>query len=127
LAMTYYESVVSGWAEFPEDELKQAINLAQQALTLDPATTGAYQLLAFIDVFRGDYDRALAQIDRALALNPSDAETYRVRSYILLWSGDATEGARWSEAALRLDPTNQRAAMTLGIAKYFLGDYPAAL
>ena len=127
LGLTHYEAVVSGWTEFPDDELKAAATFAQQALTLDPATSSAYQLLAFIDVFRGDYERASAQIDRALALNPSDAETYRVRSYVLLWSGDATEGARWSEAALRLDPTNQRAAMTLGIAKYFLGDYPAAL
>lgn len=127
LGLTHYEAVVSGWAEFPDDELKQAASLAQQALTLDPATTNAYQLSAFIDVFRGDYERALAQIDRALALNPSDAETYRVRGYILLWSGNPAEAGRWSEAALRLDPTNERAAMTLGIAKYFLGEYPAAI
>jgi len=127
LGLTHYESVVSGWTEFPEDELKQAASLAQKALALDPATMSAYQLLAHLDVFRGDYDRALAQIDRALALNPSDAETYRVRGYILLWSGNAAEAARWSEATLRLDATNERAAMNLGMAKYFLRQYGEAV
>ena len=127
LGLTHYESVVSGWAEFPEDELKEAGNLARQALALDSTTPMAYQLLAFIDVFRGDYERALAQIDRALTFNPSDAETYRVRAYTLLWSGNPEEAVRWSEAGLRLDPTNQRAAMVLGIARYFLGDYAAAV
>lgn len=127
LGLTHYEAVVSGWTEFPEDDLKQAASLAQKALTLDPATANAYQLSAYIDVFRHDYDRALTQIDRALALNPSDAENYRVRGYILVWSGNPAEAVRWGEAALRLDPTNERAALTLGIAQYFLGHYGDAL
>jgi adenylate cyclase len=127
LGWTHYEAAVSGWAEFPDDEVKRAESLAQKALALDPATIRAFQLLGNIDVFRRDYDRALMQIDRALALNPSDAENFRVRGYILVWSGKPAEAVAWLEGALRFDSVNSRAAMNLVIARYFLGQYEGAV
>jgi adenylate cyclase len=127
LGWTHYEAVVSGWTEFTQDDLSQSETLAQKALALDPATTNAYRLLAEIAVFHGDYDRALQDIDRAVALNPSDAENFQVRGYILLWSGKASEAVPWLEGALRLDGADNVAALQLGIAKYFLGQYPDAV
>jgi adenylate cyclase len=122
----HYEAAVSGWTEFPEDEVRQAEMLAKKALALDPATTDAFQLLSAIGVFRGDYDGALAQIDRALALNPSASENFQERGYILLWSGKPAEAVPWLAATLRLDGSSSRAAFVLGAAKYFLSDYGEA-
>jgi adenylate cyclase len=127
LGWTHYEAAVSGWTEFRDDEVKRAEDLAQKALALDPATTRAFQLLANVDVFRRDYDRASAQIDRALALNPSEAENFRVRGYILAWSGRPVEAVPWLDATLRLDGANSRAALNLAVARYFLGQYDAAI
>jgi TolB-like protein/Tfp pilus assembly protein PilF len=127
LGWTHYEAAVSGWTEFPEDEIKQAEALAQKALTLDPATTNAYRLLSIVSVFRGDYDRALAQVDRALALNPSASENFQERGYLLLWSGKPAEAVPWLEATLRLDGSSSRAAFLLGAAKYLLGQYAEAV
>jgi adenylate cyclase len=127
LGWTHYESAVSGWTEFYEDEIKQAESLAQKALTLDPATTRALQLLANIHLFRRDYTRALADIDRALAINPSDAASFQWRGTILQWSGNATEAVTWLDGALRFDSTNATASMNLGFAKYFLGRYQESI
>ena len=127
LGWTHYEEAAAGWTEFPADEIKRAEALAQKALALDPATTRAYRLLANVDNFRRDYDRALAQIDRALAINPSEAENFQDRGYILLWSGKSAEAMPWIEATLRLDGRNIRAENNLGIAKYFLGQYADAV
>jgi tetratricopeptide (TPR) repeat protein len=127
LGWSHVEAAVSGWAEFPEDEVKRAEGLAQKALALDPSTTRAFQLLASIGVYQRDYDRALTQIDRALALNPSEAENFRVRGFILARSGKPAEAVPWLEGTLRLDAANSRAAMNLAIAKYFLGQYEAAV
>jgi adenylate cyclase len=55
LGWAHWEAAVSGWTEFPDDEIKRAEGLAQKALALDAATTRAFQLLASIDVFRRDY------------------------------------------------------------------------
>jgi class 3 adenylate cyclase/TolB-like protein len=127
LGWAHFEAAVSGWTEFPDDEIKRAEGLAQQALALDQSTTNAYRLLANIDVFRRAYDRALAQIDRALALNPSEAENFQERGYILLWSGMPAEAVPWLQATLRIDGGNSRAAKDLGVAKYFLGEYAEAV
>src|SRR6185437_11089579 len=64
LGWTYYEAVVSGWAEFKDDEINEAEAFGNKALALDPASNGAFQLLANINVFRRDYDGARARIDR---------------------------------------------------------------
>jgi adenylate cyclase len=127
LGWTHYEAAVSGWTEFPEDEIKQAETLAQKALTLDPATTNAYRLLSIVSVFRRDYDRALAQVDRALVLNPSASENFQERGYVLVWSGKPAEAVTWLEATLRLDGSSARALHLLGLAKYFLGQYAEAV
>jgi adenylate cyclase len=127
LGWTHYEAAVSGWSEFPADEIKQAETLAQKALSLDPATTNAYRLLSIVSVFRRDYDRALAQVDQALALNPSASENFQERGYVLAWSGKPAEAVTWLEATLRLDGSSARALHLLGLAKYFLGQYAEAV
>lgn len=53
--------------------------LAQKALALDPTTTSAYRLLAFINMYNRRYDLALGQIGHALEINPSDVDGYHTR------------------------------------------------
>jgi adenylate cyclase len=117
------ESVASGWPEFVADDLGRAEALAQKALSLDPATTSAYRLLAEIDMMKQRFDLALGQIDRALEINPNDAESFTTRGSVLVWAGKAAEASTWLEGALRLDGANARAAFLLGMAYYFLDRY----
>jgi class 3 adenylate cyclase/TolB-like protein len=127
LAKSHYYAVISGWAQFREDELKQAEALALKALTIDPATTRAYNVLAQIQLYRKHYDLALAQVDRALEINPSDAESYRDRGAYLVFAGKAAEGLPWLEGALRFDPADGFAAARLSMAYYLLGRYAEAI
>jgi adenylate cyclase len=127
LGGTYVDAVVSGWTEFRDEALERAETLAQKALTLDPATTSAYRLLAATNIVRRHYDLALAQTDRALEINPSDAESYALRGFILVFAGRAGDALAWLEGALRLDRTNTRAALALGMACYFLDRYGDAV
>jgi adenylate cyclase len=127
LGVMHYEAAVSGWTEFPNDEIARAEGLAKKALSLDPAATKAYLLLAYVGLFRRDYDGGLAQVDQALAINPSDAECYQVRGAILQWSGKSTDAVTWLEGALRLGGSNAEVLMNLGISKYALGQYDEAI
>jgi adenylate cyclase len=127
LGEAYYETVVSGWTEFREDEIERAESLAQKALALDPAATSAYRLLSNINMYRRRYDLALGQIDRALEINPSDAESYWERGNILVWAGRAEEAMPWLEGALRFDRAHSLTSQDLCIAYYFLGRYREAV
>jgi adenylate cyclase len=127
LGGAYYETVVSGWTEFREEEIKRAESLAQKALALDPTTTSAYRLLSNVNMYRRRYDLALGQIDRALEINPSDAESYFQRGNILVWAGRAAEAMPWLEGALRFDRAHALTSQDLSIAHYFLGRYGEAV
>jgi adenylate cyclase len=127
LGGSHFEAVVSGWTEFRQEELEQAETLAQKALALDPTTTSAHRLLAFINVYRRRYDLALGQIDQALEINPSDVDSYQVRGNILVWAGRAAEGLPWLEGVLRLDRGHILTTQSLCWAYYFLGRYNDAV
>ena len=127
LGWLHFEAAVSGWSEFPADDVGRAESLAKKALSLYPGTTKAYQLLGNVGLYRKDYDRALAQVDEALAINPSDAESYHMRGSILQWSGRPAEAVEWLNAAHRLGGLNTSLLMNLGIAKYLLGQNREAI
>ena len=127
LAESHYQSVIAGWAEFREAELKLAQTLALKALALDPTTTRAYNALAQIELYRKHYDLALAQIDRALEINPSDVQSYAARGAFLVWAGRPAEALPWLEGALRFDAANGFAASKLCMAYYLLGRYADAV
>ena len=127
LGLSLVEAVASGWTEFVADDLGRAEALAQKALSLDPATTTAYRLLAEVDLMKGQFDLALGQADRALEINPSDAESYAMRGTALVWAGRAAEALPWLEGALRFDRTAFRAPLHLGLAYYFLDRYGEAV
>jgi TolB-like protein len=127
LGGAYYETVVSGWTEFREDEIERAESLAQKALALDSVTTGAYRLLSNINMYKRRYDLALGQIDRALEINPSDAESYWQRGNILVWAGRAEEAVPWLEGVLRFDRAHTLTFEGLCIAYYFLHRYGEAV
>jgi TolB-like protein/class 3 adenylate cyclase/Flp pilus assembly protein TadD len=127
LGGSHFEAVVSGWTEFRQEELEQAETLAQKAVALDPSTTDAYRLLAFINMYKRRYDLALGQIDRALEINPSDVDSYHTRGNILVWAGRSAEALPWLETALRFDRGHLLTVHSLGWAYYFLGRYNEAL
>ena len=127
LGLSLVEAISSGWTEFVADDLGRAETLAQKALSLDPASTTAYRLLAEIDMMKGRVDLALDNSERALEINPNDADSFRERGAMLIWAGKAAEAAPWLQGALRLDPTNARAAFLLGMADYFLDRYGEAV
>jgi adenylate cyclase len=97
LGLSLIEAVSSGWSDFVADDLGRAETLAQKALSLDPASTRGYRLLAEVDLARGRFQLALAQIDRALTLNPGDADALGERGAILVLAGRAEEALPWIE------------------------------
>jgi TolB-like protein len=127
LGGSHFEAVVSGWTEFRQEELEQAETLAQKAVALDPTTTNAYRLLAFVNMYKRRYDLALGQIDRALEINPSDVDSYHTRGNILVWAGRAAEALPWLETALRFDRGHLLTVHSLCWAYYFLGRYNEAI
>jgi TolB-like protein/tetratricopeptide (TPR) repeat protein len=127
LGGSHYEAVTSGWTEFRTEELERAETLAHKALAIDPANTRALGLLAFIYMYRKEFDLGIAQIDRALEINPSDPDNYSYLGSLLVWQGKPAEALPWLEAAQRFDRASAFTAERLCTAFYLLHRYAEAV
>ena len=127
LAGAYYEAVISGWSEFRAEDLERAEALAQKALALDPATTRAYQVLSYINLFRKRYDLATGANRPRARVQSERCRQLCLSRGLLMWAGRAAEALPWLEGALRFDQANGFAAARLCMAYYLLRRYTEAV
>jgi tetratricopeptide (TPR) repeat protein len=128
LGLTYQNEAMAGWTEFVTGALGRAEDLGRQALKLSPELVEGYQLLAFIHLTRGDYDRAIVEAKHAVEINPSDAYSHATLGFALMWIGDANGAIAAVERAKVFDPTLQwDYVMPLGFAYYQAGRYKDAI
>lgn len=58
---------------------------------------------------KGDWDRAIADLNRGLEVNPKDADAYHTRGFVYARKGDLDRAIADYRRALQLDPQNWRA------------------
>ena len=124
LGWVYFNRATDGWTEFIDEAFERCLALARKSLEIDDENASAHQLLGCVNVFRKQYDVAVAELDRAIALNPNDANSYHWLGFIQLWSGRVDQAIETLQTALNLDfsarlPTLQH----LGTAYYLKGRY----
>jgi adenylate cyclase len=105
LALSYMDEHWSGWTSSPQAAAERSFELAQKAVTVDERESRAHLALAEAHLYaRGDFDRALIEIEKASELNPNDYTTYCMKSWLLALDGQTTEGIACSNTAFRLNP-----------------------
>jgi adenylate cyclase len=129
LATIMVQGVQYGWLKSSRELWAQAMELAESSVRLDPRSSFAYSILAYMHVMQGRYDAAHEAIRRAVALNPYDMGARGVQGICHLVVGEHREAIELlSMAAQRgnSDPRYQWAAST-AFSHYLLGQYDAAL
>jgi adenylate cyclase len=128
LGWVYFNRATDGWTEFIDEAFERCLALARKSLDIDNENASAHQLLGCVNVFRKQYDVAVAELQRAIALNPNDANSYHWLGFIQLWSGQVDQAIETLNIALNLDfsarlPTLQH----LGTAYYLKDRYAEAI
>jgi len=129
LATIMVQGVHYGWIKSDRELWATAMDLAQTSVRLDPRSSFAFSILAYMHIMQGRYDDAHEAIKRAVALNPHDMGARGVQGICHLVVGEHREAIELLSMAAQRgtgDPRYQWAAST-AFAHYLLGQYDAAL
>jgi TolB-like protein/class 3 adenylate cyclase/Tfp pilus assembly protein PilF len=105
------------------DELEDGADFLKRATSADPNFAMAWYLRGLINVFMGNYDEAIVQLERSLRLSPFDPlafATYNGLAYSNLFSGRNDKATEWAEASVRHNPNY------LGSRRVLLACYAAS-
>jgi tetratricopeptide (TPR) repeat protein len=105
----------------------RAIEEYETILELDPSRKLAYNQLAYLYAFRGDFTTALKYLDTYEELAPDEPNPHDSRGEILMMAGRLEEAARSLKTALAKWPAFYQSAMRLTDIYSELGDLTQAL
>ena len=121
--------VGDGWADAPETNRRQAVDLSRQALQVGGDDSGILANAALVlAMFGEDIGAMIGLVDRALALNPSFARGWYVSSILRIMAGQHDLAMQHVETALRLSPRERmgQPLSRLGEAYFFKHQYDEA-
>ena len=129
LATIQIQGIQFGWIKSTRELWDYAMSLAESSVRLDPRSSFAFQILAYLHAIEGHYEAAMDAAKRAVGLNPYDMGARGVLGFCHLMSGEHRQAIElFTMAAQRgnSDPRYQWAAVN-AFSHYLLGQYDASL
>ena len=129
LATMMTQGVHFGWMKSTSELWDAAMELAQDSVRLDPRSSFAFSILAYLHAMQGRTEAAKDAIRKAVALNPYDMGARGVQGACHLVSGEHREAIALLSMAVQRgnsDPRYQWPAL-LAFSHYLLGQYDATL
>lgn len=128
-AYHWVQAVTLGFQEPTEEGLRQAMEDAHAAVTLDDRDALCHFALGRVLTMRGSHDLAIRELRRAVELNPSFSLAYLGLSIATVYAGRASEALEPVDRAMRLSPHDSLMATMLlakGLAHLCLAQYEQA-
>jgi DNA-binding winged helix-turn-helix (wHTH) protein/TolB-like protein/Tfp pilus assembly protein PilF len=127
LALTYAAAYRNQWARDGVASLTRALEIAADAVQMDPDIPETHWVLAFVHMERRHHDLALLEAETAVRANPSYADGYGLIASIQTYLGRPADALRSLNKAMRLDQRRgQLQLMNLGRAHLFIGNLDQA-
>ncbi|MGZ3294542.1 MAG: adenylate/guanylate cyclase domain-containing protein, partial [Xanthobacteraceae bacterium] len=123
------QGVQYGWIKSTRPLWAEAMELAKSSVRLDPRSSFAFSILAYVHALEGDYEAALEAAKRAVELNPYDMGACGVLGFCHLVVGEHRQAIELFSMAVQKgtsDPRYQWAALN-AFSHYSLRQYDASL
>ncbi len=123
------QGVHYGWIRSTRELWAEAMSLAESSVRLDPRSSFAFSILAYVHAMEGNYEAALDAGKRAVALNPYDMGARGVLGLCYLVIGEHRQAVELFSMAVQRgnsDPRYQWAALS-AFSHYLLRQYDASL
>jgi TolB-like protein/class 3 adenylate cyclase/Tfp pilus assembly protein PilF len=129
LATIKIQGVQFGWIKSTHELWASAVELAESSVRLDPRSSFAFSVLAYLHAMQGHHEAAMDAIKRAIELNPYDMGARGVLGICHLVIGEHRQAVELFSMAVQRgnsDPRYQWAALN-AFSHYLLGQYDASL
>jgi adenylate cyclase len=129
LATILVQGVQYGWIKSTRPLWTEAMELAESSVRLDPRSSFAFAILAYMHAMEGNHEAALGAGRRAVELNPYDMGARGVLGICHLVNGEHRQAIELFSAAVQRgnsDPRYQWAALN-AFSHYLVGQYDASL
>jgi adenylate cyclase len=123
------QGVQYGWLASTRELWAEAMSLAESSVRLDPRSSFAFSILAYMKAMDGDHEAALDAARKAVELNPYDMGARGVLGICHLVSGEHRQAVELFSMAVQRgnsDPRYKWAALN-AFSHYLLGHYDAVL
>jgi len=124
LAVVNVNDMFNNWCDKPDEQLRQARELLNRALSIDPKSAQAYFIKSSVLTLEKKPEEAVDAAEMAISLNPSLAPAYAWIGNLQIRLGHAEQTVVHVEKALRLSPRDPALANWLsfiGRAQFYLG------
>jgi adenylate cyclase len=129
LATIQLQGVQFGWIRSTRELWSEAMSLAESSVRLDPRSSFAFSILAYVQAMEGNYDAAMEATKKSIELNPYDMGARGVLGICHFVVGEHRQAIELFSTAVQRgnsDPRYQWAAMN-AFSHYLLGQYDASL
>jgi adenylate cyclase len=131
LALTRFQTALSGWAADPAGSLMSTYEAAREAVELDDCDWLGHALLGIATLWtRRAYDLAASEEEAAITLNPSAAMAYHFFGCVMVFDGQPEAALPRLHAVPKLDPRFELLPTTFadtGLAHFLVGDLEKAV
>jgi adenylate cyclase len=129
LATIMIQGVHYGWIKSTRDLWSSAMSLAESSVRLDPRSSFAFSILAYLHAMQGHHGAAREAIRKAVALNPYDMGARGVEGICHFVAGEHRQAIELLSMVAQRgngDPRYQWAA-SIAFSHYLVGQYDASL
>ena len=129
LATIMMQSIQFGWMKVTRELLTTTMDLAESSVRLDPRSSFAFQIVAYLHSLEGHHETAMDAANRAVGLNPYDTGARGVLGFCHFYAGEhrkAIELVSMAAQSGHSDPRYQWASVN-AYSHYLVSQYDAAL
>jgi len=128
MALTFVSEQRYGWSNNPDEAMMQALRLATKGKTLDPELPQAYWALAYVHLFKREYQEAAEAASQGIQLAPNFADTYLTLAMCRIHQGLPEQATALVRKAMLLNPEYPAAYLSvLGQSYFFSQQYAESI
>lgn len=111
----YGGATIYGWSEHPERDLRESLDAAEKAITLDENDAYAHFAYAGAALYLGQHQKALDAARHAIFLNPNVAYGQLRLGQVLIYCGQPADAVEPIERSIRQSPFDPQLGTMYGL------------